>query len=289
MRLHGARLARDERLVDGRRAVRHLAVGGHLLPRLHHDGLAHLHLVERHVGEGAVRLLHVRLRRQQFGHLLERVPCAHDGSHLDPMAQQHDDDERGQLPEEVHAHVVRVQDGSHDERVHAVDVGRGDAERHERHHGGLAVAHLVRRAAQKRPAAVDEQHRGQRGHEPVRAGKRQRDGQREPHRRRQQQDGNRQHEAHEEPPLEVHSVHHHAAGGGSSSSVRGLAHRLHLASVTHTTLSVPGFAAAAGRRLIRYGTEGAWKPRSSKQGGNAAACKLREDPPPILPPGQFPA
>ena len=107
-----------------------------------------------------------------------------------------------------------MQDGALDEGVDAVGVGRGDAERHERHHGGLAAPELVRRPAQKRHAAVDEQHRGERRHDPVRAGERERDGERHPHGRGQQQDGNRQHEAREEPPLEVRPVHRHAAPGG---------------------------------------------------------------------------
>ena len=181
---HVARLAGDERLVHLRLAAHDLAVGGHLLARLHHDGLPHLHLGQRRIGEGTVRLLHVGLRRQELGHLLERVARAHHGPHLHPVAQEHDDDESGQLPEEVHVHARRMQDGALDEGVDAVGVGRGDAERHERHHGGLAAPELACRPAQKRHATVDEQHRGERRHDPVRAGERERDGERHPHGRR---------------------------------------------------------------------------------------------------------
>ena len=276
LRLHGAGLACDERFVDRRRAVGHLAVGGHLLPRFHHDRLPHLHPIERHVGEGAVGLLHVGLGGQELGHLLERVARAHDGAHLDPMAQQHDDDERGQLPEEVHVRVGHAEHAALHERVDAVDVGGGDAERHERHHGGLAAAQLVCRAAQKRPAAVPEQHGGQRRHEPVGAGERERDGQRKPHGRRQQHDGDGKHEAHEEPALEIHPVHHHAA-----RRIRAV-----LPVCFHARSSRPSVCHRSAYRAVRriagagcFVTE--WEPP-----GNPGRIRtLRGNRPPILHPG----
>jgi hypothetical protein len=64
------------------------------------------------------------------------------------VAQEHDVDQRRQLPEENLA-----VEAEHDGR--AVGVGNGDRHGDQRHHAGLATAQLVDDPAQERPAAIE--------------------------------------------------------------------------------------------------------------------------------------
>ena len=64
------------------------------------------------------------------------------------MAEEHDVDQRRQLPEEDLA-----VEAEHDGR--AVRISNGDRHGDQRHHAGLATAQLADDPAEKRPAAVE--------------------------------------------------------------------------------------------------------------------------------------
>ena len=55
-----------------------------------------------------VAVLHLGLVGEQLRQLAERVLGAHDGAHLDPVPEQHDRGEGGELPPEVHARAARA-------------------------------------------------------------------------------------------------------------------------------------------------------------------------------------
>ncbi len=114
------------------------------------------------------------------------------------MAEQHDVDQRGQLPEED----LAAQPEHHGS---AVDVGDGDGQGDERHHPGLLVPSFADEALQERPAAVEVDSRGEEGLDVGVAGERQEalDPQEALNERRQRQDRQGQGERDPEATSEV--------------------------------------------------------------------------------------
>ena len=147
-------LAGDHGLVDLALAVDDPAVGGHLLAGPDQHLVARLQLIQRDVPNGAVRLDPMRLGRQQPGQILQRLRRAHHGAHLDPVAQQHDVDQRGQLPEED----LPAQAEDDQAAVHICD---GDGQGDQRHHARQPVPQLIDEPFQEGPAAVEEDERGE--------------------------------------------------------------------------------------------------------------------------------
>jgi len=86
----------------------------------------------------------------QFCEFAERVLGAHDGAHLDPVAEKHDGDEGRELPPEVHA-------GEAQSHRRAVAKRHNDRERDEQHHAGLLRADLLDAALEKDESAVKEE------------------------------------------------------------------------------------------------------------------------------------
>ena len=97
---------------------------------------------------------------QQRGQRGEGVLGLAEGPHLLPVAQQHDRDQRGQLPPEVQ--VERVERGRHRR-----DVGDGDRHGDQQHHPGLAVLQLPPAALEERPAAPEEDDRPEHRADPL--------------------------------------------------------------------------------------------------------------------------
>ena len=86
-----------------------------------------------------------------------------EGFHLQPVAEQHDRDESGQLPPELQ---VEPSDGRGERRC----VRDGDSHRDQQHHPRLALLDLGPRTREKDPAAPKEDHRAEDGSDPVDAG-----------------------------------------------------------------------------------------------------------------------
>src|SRR5262249_9893698 len=95
--------------------------------------------------------------RQQLRELFERTLRLGDRAHLDPVAEDHDRDERGQLPPEVYSGEAEGHREAEPER-------NADREGDERHHPGPAVGKLADRALDEHPPTVGEderpEHRG---------------------------------------------------------------------------------------------------------------------------------
>src|SRR5213593_4269458 len=97
--------------------------------------------------------------RQQLRELSERALRLGDRAHLDPVAEDHDRDEGGELPPEIHSGEAE----GHREAEH---VGDADRKGDERHHPGTTVGELADGALDEHPAAVAEDQRAeQRGNE----------------------------------------------------------------------------------------------------------------------------
>ena len=97
---------------------------------------------------------------QQRGQRGERALGLADRLHLLPVAEQHDGDQRGQLPPEVQ---VEPAEAGGQRR----DVGDGDRHRDQQHHPGRPVAHLPDAADEERPAAVEEHDRAEHRPDPA--------------------------------------------------------------------------------------------------------------------------
>src|SRR5262249_46265516 len=102
--------------------------------------------------------------RQQLRELGERALRLRDRAHLDPVAENHDRDERSELPPEIHSRESE-RDGEAEHESNA------DREGDERHHPGATVGELAPGALDEHPAAVrEDQSAEERGHEPGRRG-----------------------------------------------------------------------------------------------------------------------
>jgi hypothetical protein len=162
--LHGYTFAREHALVHEAVAFRHRAVHRDFFAGLHQHEVADFQFVHPHIVEH-VAVVHVRLCGQHFDDQFQRLRCPGNGFHFEPMPQQHDDDERGELPVEIHA---RYQP-EHDCRAVQISHGNGDAD--ERHHAGRAAAQFIQQPGQERLAAVNENDGAEGKRDPVPAGK----------------------------------------------------------------------------------------------------------------------
>jgi hypothetical protein len=99
----------------------------------------------------------------QFGQLVQRPRRLAHAAHLQPVAEQHDVDQRHQLPEEG---LARRQQ----QRGQAVDVRDADGQRDQRHHPRLPVAQLGHGHRQEGHATVEEDNRAKDRRYPGRQG-----------------------------------------------------------------------------------------------------------------------
>ena len=146
------RLARDHRLVDLGFPVDDRAVGGNTRARADEHDVARVQCCERN-GLYSVRRDALGGVGQELGERRERTLCLADRLHLEPMAEQHDDDEERELPPEVEVETADAETGGEARRER-----HGDRERDQQHHPRLARAGLAHTTAQERPAAVEEDH-----------------------------------------------------------------------------------------------------------------------------------
>ncbi len=151
---HRTRFARQECLVHGRSTLDHDTIGRHLLARTHDDPVAVPQLIDIDVEDVAVAGEPVGDRGNHRGEFLEGAGSRPDRAHLHPMPQQHDVEQRGELPIERLA-VEAQRNGD------AVAEGHGDRERNERHHPRLSGAKLVGPTLEEHRACIDEQHGGE--------------------------------------------------------------------------------------------------------------------------------
>jgi hypothetical protein len=148
-----------DRLVDLGLAFGHLAVGGHARPRPYQYQVT--------LGQSASRdRLDIAIRPDAFGgvwhqpgQLVERSGCLAHAAHFDPVTQQHDVNQRHQLPEEAGV-------GAEEQSGQAVDEGHADCQRDEGHHAGLAVPQLGEGHLQEGQAAVKKDQDGKQRRDP---------------------------------------------------------------------------------------------------------------------------
>ena len=119
-------------------------------------------LRDRHLLRPAVHDARCRARKE-LRQLGERSLGLHDGPHLHPVTEQHDRHQRRQLIPQRHPGKAEPHGDAEEERD-------GDRQRDERHHPRQPVLQLPPRALDEDPAAVEEDHRGEDGADPVRAG-----------------------------------------------------------------------------------------------------------------------
>ena len=100
--------------------------------------------------------------REKLGERGERAARLRDRAHLEPVAEQHDRDEGGELPPDLDVEPAERARPARDERDQ-------DRERDQRHHPGRPVAQLANRAAQEWDAAVAEHDRAEDRRDPLRA------------------------------------------------------------------------------------------------------------------------
>jgi hypothetical protein len=94
----------------------------------------------------------MRLRRQQRGQVLQRAAGALHRGHLDPVPDQHDDDEGRELP------VQRRTAHQAERGGQTVGERHRDRQPDERHHAGLPRPQLAHGTGDEQPAAVDVEH-----------------------------------------------------------------------------------------------------------------------------------
>ena len=87
--------------------------------------------------------------RHQFDEFFQRFGCPHLGFHLDPVTQQHDQDQGCQFE-------IKVRSFYEEGREAAVDIGRNDRQGNQHHHTERPVLPFLPSALQKRFAAVEE-------------------------------------------------------------------------------------------------------------------------------------
>ncbi len=139
----------EHRLIDRALALHDDTVRGDLLTRLDQDLVIHRQFAQRHVLHAAVGHELVGVGGHEFGQFLQGPRGAHHRLHLDPVPEQHDVDEGGQLPEE---HLA----GQAEHHGAAVEIGGGDGDGDQRHHPGLAGFEFLEQAFEERPAAIPE-------------------------------------------------------------------------------------------------------------------------------------
>ena len=109
------RLAGDHRLVHVRRPVDDLAVGRNTRARPDQDDIARGQRRDRHRLDRPVPNA-LGLVGQQLGERLQRAARLADRPHLQPVAEQHDHDQRGELPPELEVEQPQHRRRAGDER-----------------------------------------------------------------------------------------------------------------------------------------------------------------------------
>ena len=155
-------LAGDHRLVQLRGAVDDPAVGGHPGAGADQHDVADPQVGDRDRLDRRRRVDPLGVVGQQRRERGQRALGLADRLHLLPVAEQHDRDQRGQLPPEVEVEQRRGVVASE------ADVRDRDRHRDQQHHAGRAVAHLADAADQERPAAVEEHDRAEHRTDPGR-------------------------------------------------------------------------------------------------------------------------
>ncbi len=145
---HGPRLARDHRLVDVGSPLDDHPIGRHPSAGTDQDGVADAQLAGRnHLS--AIRDDAFRGVREQGSKGGQSALCLGDRAHLQPVAEQHDGDQGGQFPPDLHIEQAERAGP----RGHECD---HDRERDQGHHPGLAVGQLAFGTADEDQAAVEE-------------------------------------------------------------------------------------------------------------------------------------
>jgi hypothetical protein len=153
-----ARFARDHALVERGHAVDHDAVGGHAPAGAHEHDVAAREIRGRDPLDAGVGDT-LGLVGEELGQRLERAAGLSDRLHLLPVPEQHDRDERGELPPEVEPKGAELRDGARDE-------GHRDREGDQKHHSRASRPRLVDTAGEERSAAVEEDHGAEHGGDP---------------------------------------------------------------------------------------------------------------------------
>jgi hypothetical protein len=155
-----SRLPGDHGLVDLAGAVPDRPVRGNAGAGSHEHEIA---VTKRRDGNGLGAVGHDPFGaiREELGELLKRSLRLGDRAHLDPVAEHHDGDQRGELPPEVHPREA-------ERHREAPAEGHRDRQRDERHHAGEASRELADRGADEDPAAVGEDQYPEQGRDPSR-------------------------------------------------------------------------------------------------------------------------
>ena len=147
----GTGLARDHRLVHVGGAVDDLAIGRDPRSWADEHDIVHPQRAGRHLLR-AICNDSLGGVRQQSREGRERALRLRDRSHLEPVAEQHDRDQGGQLPPDLDLEEAE----SAGQRGHE---GHDDRQRDQGHHPGLTVGQLALGSADEDQTAVEEDDR----------------------------------------------------------------------------------------------------------------------------------
>jgi hypothetical protein len=165
--LYGTGLTGDHRFVQRAGAFPNHAVHRYALTGTNEDDVLAAQIADRHPLLRAVPQPRSGVGKQA-SELLQRALRALDRAHLDPMAEQHDRHQRGELPpQRVAPDHAELDDPGKDE-------GDGDRQRDQRHHPGEPSAQLAPRAAQEGTPAIQKDGRSEQGRDPGRSRQRRR-------------------------------------------------------------------------------------------------------------------
>ena len=157
----GTGFAGDHRLIEFGGSLDDGSVGRHPGTGPHQHDVVDDQLGDGHGAGGPVNDF-LGLIRQQGSQRVKRGGRGPESTHLQPVAQQHDGHQQGQLPPEVQVKTAQPQSGDP-----GGDKRHGDGHGDQEHHPGLAGFQFVPSALEERRSAVDEddraQHRGDPG------------------------------------------------------------------------------------------------------------------------------
>ena len=159
---YGAGLAGEHRFVEVRLSFGDGAIRGDAGTGPHEDDVAGAELGDGDPARLPVldALGFVGEERREGG---ERASGEAEGAHLLPVAEQHDGDQRRELPPELEVDETGLGGQAGEE-------GDGNGERDEKHHAGLPPAQLLPTAAQEDRATVEEDDRAEDGRHQLVAG-----------------------------------------------------------------------------------------------------------------------
>ena len=143
---NGHRLAGDHRLVHVALADLYDAVGGHAGTRSHQHEVALTERRDCDIFDGVTDYA-LGCAGQQSGEFAQRTGRLRNRPHLDPMAEQHDGDERGQFPPQGLSGIAEGHRETEDER-------HRNRQRDQRHHPGQSIAQFPESTFHEHRAAV---------------------------------------------------------------------------------------------------------------------------------------